>query len=74
MELIKNWEELAKIPDSKTHTLVIEDGAGWIVSKENDKYEEYLSTHTFYGRCYDYSSKLLQKYGFNVQLANWDKD
>lgn len=33
----------------------------------------YLSTHTFYGSNYKYSTKLLQKYGFNVEIDNWDK-
>lgn len=33
----------------------------------------YLSTHTFYGSNYEYSTKILQKYGFNVILENWDK-
>jgi len=33
----------------------------------------YLSTHTFYGSQYKESSKLLQKYGFDIELDNWDK-
>ena len=74
MKLIENWAELAEIPESETHRLEItpEDGNGWIVSKKTGDHETYLSTHTFYGKDYEYSSKLLQKHGFNVQLANWD--
>lgn len=34
----------------------------------------YLSTHTFYGSQYEDSTKLLQKYGFDVELDNWDKE
>ena len=73
MQKITNWEELSKIPDSKTHRLFIEEYSGWIISKETGDHDEYLSTHTFYGNNYKYSSELLQKYGFNVQLKNWDE-
>lgn len=34
----------------------------------------YLTTHTFYGSNYEYSTKLLQKYGFDVEIDNWDKE
>lgn len=34
----------------------------------------YLTTHTFYGSCYKESTKLLQKYGFDVEIDNWDKE
>lgn len=34
----------------------------------------YLSTHTFYGSNYEYSTKLLQNYGFDVEIDNWDKE
>lgn len=33
----------------------------------------YLSTHTFYGKNYKYSTELLQKYGFDIEIDNWDK-
>lgn len=33
----------------------------------------YLSTHTFYGSQYKYSTKVLQKCGFDVEIDNWDK-
>ena len=38
-----------------------------------DKHE-YLGTHTFYGSQYKYSTELLQKYGFDVEIDNWDKE
>jgi hypothetical protein len=72
--LIKNWIELAEVPCSDTHRLDItpEEGNGWIRDEEGNSIE-YLSTHTFYGECHKYSTKLLQRYGFNVAIDNWDK-
>lgn len=37
------------------------------------KYHVYLSTHTFYGSQYEYSTKVLQEHGFDVEIDNWDK-
>lgn len=74
--LIKDWEELAKVPASKTHFLEIDvEGCfGWIKSKENSgKFWPYLSTHTFYGSNHKRSTYVLRKYGFNVTIDNWDK-
>ena len=70
--LIRNWEELAKVPESDTHYLEIEQYSGWIFDK-NHKIDGYLSTHTFYSSEYKRSTKRLQACGFNVQLANWDE-
>lgn len=79
-KLIKNWHELAKVPESKTHYLDItpEDCNGWIVTKDpkSDKFSDrmkYLSTHTFYGLNHEYSTQLLQSCGFDVIIDNWDK-
>lgn len=72
MRPIDNWEELADVEPSETHYLKIEDGCGWIINKETGECDEYLSTHTFYGSQFQFSSMLLQKYGFSVDLANWD--
>ena len=76
-KFIKGWE------DSEKYKLDIDlkCGSGWIVPKveteetDNEYYSHhvYLSTHTFYGSNYKASTKLLQKYGFNVELANWDR-
>lgn len=33
----------------------------------------YLSTHTFYGGNYKYSTKVLQQHGFDIEIDNWDK-
>ena len=67
---IETWDEL-KLCISPTHTLEVdtEIGCGWI--KENDENKYYLSTHTFYSSTYKYSTELLQKCGFNVQLVSW---
>lgn len=77
-KLISTWEELKK-ETSPTHTLEIDSEywCGWINPKEsNEDYWEdryYLSTHTFYGSQYEYSTMILQKCGFNVEIANWDE-
>jgi len=74
--LIKNWIELAKVKGTGDYVLDItpEDGSGWIrqTNPEDSSFPEYLSTHTFYGRNHEYSTKVLQEHGFNVVLANWD--
>jgi len=74
---IKDWEDLAKVPDSLTHSLEIkvEDGYGWINRKDKPNgLGRYLSTHTFYGSCYKRSTNVLRSCGFNVTLANWDSE
>jgi hypothetical protein len=74
-KLINDWEELEKCV-SETHHIELDDEhrcSGWIYSKETGEWVEYLSTHTFYGSTYEGATKVLQKYGFNVQLANWDE-
>ena len=75
---IKNWEELKDV-ESPTHIIEIDEngGCGWITAKEDDgtwKSKHYLSTHTFYGETHEYSTKILQECGFNIILANWDKE
>jgi hypothetical protein len=77
-KLINNWDEL-KDCTSETHILEIDPQYhnGWIRPKVPDTnnaiYDtHYLSTHTFYGGHHEYSTKLLQECGFDVELANWD--
>ncbi len=82
-KFIKNWEDLVGL-ESENYKLEIDVfiGCGWIVPKvetkeTDDNYFEhhfYLSTHTFYGMKYKYSTEILQKYGFDVELDNWDKE
>jgi hypothetical protein len=75
---IKDWKEL-KEEKSPTHILEIDEdsGCGWIRPKvdneESWEGKHYLSTHTFYGGTHEWSTKILQKCGFNVVLANWDE-
>jgi len=75
---IKDWEELSKInQESETHILEISTryGCGRIKLKSNpDEYSHYLTTHSFYGSFNKYSTDILRECGFNVTLANWDKD
>lgn len=75
---IKNWNEL-KEEKSPTHIIEMDESGycGWITPKIDDgswKNKHYLSTHTFYGGTNEYSTKILQECGFNVVLANWDKE
>ena len=71
MKKIKNWKELSKVADSKTHALEIEDCCGWLICKETGE-RSYLSTHFFYGKEYQKSTRRLQSCGFDVEIGNWD--
>ena len=77
------FQDLSGLESDKYRIEVDEDGcSGWIVPKEEteetrgDKYLEhhkYLSTHTFYkeGNTYQYYTKLLRSFGFNVELVGY---
>lgn len=74
--LISDWEELSKLPPSKTHKLEIDINLcyGWIISLEDKKSygnNHYLSTHTFYSKNHEESTNILRSCGFNVTLDNW---
>ena len=72
-KLIKSWDELVGLESDEYRLEInLEYGNGNIRRKSDNEYMEYLTTHTFYGRNYQYSSVLLQEYGFDVQLKNWD--
>ena len=83
-KLIKNWEELSKIPPNDKYKIEVDKEYGcsaWILPLEETeetrenyfKHHVYLSTHTFYGKTYEYSTKVLQEHGFDVEIDNWDK-
>ncbi len=77
-KLIRNWKELAEVPESETHVLEIGEYNGWVIAKNpaSDKFSDrysYLSTHTFYGEQHKRSTALLQSCGFDVEIANWDE-
>lgn len=88
--LIKDWEELSKIPnESPTHILKVDvkHGFGWLMAKDPKPYDYklsymgqikhqdvYLSTHMFYGMKYQHSTNLLKACGFDVEVDNWDKE
>jgi hypothetical protein len=75
---IRDWADLAQVPESPTHRLEIdvERCNGWVhdKSRAGDEFAlgRYLSTHTFYGTNHKHMTRLLRKCGFNVTLANWD--
>lgn len=74
-KFIRDWTGLVGL-ESEHYKLKIdtEIGCGWIVPKtKTDEINKYLSTHTFYGSCYKEYTKLLQNYGFDIELDNWDK-
>ena len=77
--LIKTWDELDGLEFEKGYRIKLEevDGVkcyGWIVPKvETEETKSYLSSRTFYGHQYEYSTKVLQSYGFDVEIDNWDK-
>jgi len=89
-QLIRNWEELSKIPsESATHILEVdvESCCGWLIAKNPKPYkrkynymrqahhlDHYLSTHTFYGHQHKFSTKLLRVCGFDVEIYNWDSE
>ena len=74
---IKSWEELVGLESEKYKLEIdLKYGCGWIVPKSENKetkenyYEHhiYLSTHTFYPSHYEWSTKILQEHGFDVEL------
>lgn len=83
-KLIRDWEELSKVQPNKKYKLDIDlkYGCGWIrpvndkILTDDNYFEHniYLSTHSFYGIRYEKVTKTLQKYGFDIELDNWDKD
>ena len=72
-KLIKSWDGLVGL-ESDGYYLEIDVGRcnGHIRSKTDEDFYAYLSTHTFYGNDYQYSTARLQECGFDVQLENWD--
>lgn len=73
-KLIKNWNDLVGLENEKYILEINTDvGCGWIRNKSDCSSVAYLTTHTFYGSKYKFSTKLLNSYGFNVEIDNWDK-
>lgn len=71
--LIKSWPELVGLENDEYRLEIdAENCFGYIIRKSTGENVEYLSTHTFYGGTYKYYTYWLQKYGFDVQLENWD--
>jgi len=90
MKLIKNWGELNGLFNDKYQIFVedccgwiiplCDEPAEHMFNchcKDDKDYfnnHVYLSTHTFYGSQYKYSTKILQEHGFDVEIDNWDKE
>lgn len=70
---VTNWEELAQVPDSETHTIEVEKYSGWIINKTTGDKERYLSTHTFYGNERESRTKVLRSFGFDVEICAPEK-
>lgn len=73
MRKIKTWEDLVGMENENYKIEVdLKYGSAWIRPKNNkDEFGCYLSTHTFYEMNYKGSTKILQNYGFNVELESW---
>ena len=49
--VIKNWKDLAGLENDDYRIEVdLDMGCGWLRSKNPDKSDYYLTTHTFYGK------------------------
>ena len=79
-KIIKNWEELSKVPPNDKCKIVVDEDmcCGWIYPVDDNEEHipgvnhTYLSTHTFYGKSGD--PDILKKYGWDLELDNWDKE
>lgn len=72
-KLIKSWDGLVGLESDGYYLEIdVDRGNGHIRSKTDKDFYAYLSTHTFYGNNYQYSTTRLQECGFDVQLENWD--
>lgn len=70
---IHNWEELSKLPPSKTHHIyIVKDESrsaydSYYIESEKDIF--YLSSHLFYGGLVTKEyEKLFKKCGFDVKI------
>ena len=71
--LIKSWDELNGLQSENYYLDIDSDlGCGHIYRKSDNELMDYLSTHSFYGKSYKDYTIMLQEYGFDVQLKNWD--
>ena len=81
-KLIKTWEELNGLETEDYKIRVCNNCCAWIEPKVETEETEtkffehhtYLSTHTFYGLFYKDSTRTLQRFGFDVEIDNWDKE
>lgn len=73
---IKNWEELSKVDESKTHRIEVKGNcSAFLFRKSDERADYYLSTHTFYGgNSTKHANEVLKKCGFSVTLIGKDYD
>lgn len=73
MKRIKDWTDLVGLENENYKIEVnLKGGNAWIRPKNDEnEFGYYLSTHTFYEMNYKESTKILQSYGFNVELESW---
>ena len=61
-------------PDGKGGFTCHCEDDGYILTDDYYCMHVYLSSHTFYGSQYKYSTELLQAHGFDIEIDNWDKE
>lgn len=64
------WDEYDKYDDFICHCTNVDMSD----IHEYYKHHMYLSTHTFYGNRYKEYTEILQGFGFDIELDNWDKE
>jgi len=80
-KLISTWEELLEVPPTDKYKIASrENNEVWILPlNDEEKLKpgtncDYVYAYSFSGNEYEASTKLLQRYGFNVEIDNWDKE
>jgi hypothetical protein len=72
MKIIKNWNDLVGMSNDEYYLDINTDiGFGWVRKRIDDSTVAYLSTHTFYEKKYEFSTEILQSFGFDVKLVSW---
>ncbi|MCP4528482.1 MAG: hypothetical protein GY833_21600 [Aestuariibacter sp.] len=74
MQKVMNWEQLAQLPDSATHTIEVDRFSGWVVNKVTGEKQHYLSTHTFYENERAHRTQLLRSCGFDIEICAPDPE
>lgn len=71
-KLCTNWKDLVGLETDDYYIEVdLSMECGWVTSKKTGNHVLYLNTHAFYKNNYSGYTKMLQEYGFDVELFNW---